>query len=299
MLQPARDVRRSWRSQARAAWPPSPAKSMLAAAARRVEGRYEANKEGNGPSPTPAAPPCEDAPVWAAFPRPWAGGRRAASGPSWRLAHVKPPPNRMLPPAASPQEQAAALARGSHPSGPQALALVRMSRLSRPHLAPRHARPTFDPGVWQAAPGVPTAQQARLCQRSPRCSSSSSSRRGSIRPSRRSQRAPGRVPVRPPRAPSVSGMVPPCSGLPLRLPDRGRPVRWAPAHRTVPLAGPGGSRRAGLRKVRPPPPHAPPCTRTRHHVHTARVPPARSDPARVSRPQHRAQPPAPARPPSS
>ena len=205
----------------------------------------------------------------------------------------------MLPTVASPQEQAAALARGSHPFGAQALALVRMSRLSRPHVAPRHARPTFDPGVWQAAPGAQDAQQARWSRRSPRCSSSSSSRRGSIRPSRRSQRAPGRVPARPPRAPSVRGMVPPCSGLPLRLPDRGRPVRWAPPHRTVPLAGPGGSRRAGLRKVRPPPPHAPPCTRTRHHVHTARIPPAHSDPARVSRPQHRAQPPAPARPPSS
>ena len=221
-------------------------------------------------------------------------------GPRWPFAQVERPKNRMLRPHALPQEEAAALARGSHPVDAKVLALMCMSRLSRPHLAPRHARPTFDPGVWQAAPGAPAAQQPRWSRRSPRCCPPSSSRRGSIRPSRRSQRAPGRVPARPPRAPSVRGMVPPCSGLPLRLPDRGRPVRWAPAHRTVPLAGPGGSRRAGLRKVRPPPPqHAPPCTRTRHHVHTARIPPARSDPARVSRPQHRAQPPAPGRPPSS
>ena len=68
---------------------------MLAAAARRVEGRYEANKGGNGPSPTPAAPPCEDAPVWAAFPELSAAGRRVALAPRWPSAHVERTPNRV------------------------------------------------------------------------------------------------------------------------------------------------------------------------------------------------------------
>ena len=96
------------------------------------------------------------------------------------------------------------------------------------------------------------------------------------------------MPARPPRAPSVRGRVPPCSGLPLRLPDRGRPVRWAPAHRTVPLAGPGGSRRAGLRKAAPAAaprptlhPHTPPRAHSTH-------------PARPQRPRPR-QPPAASR----
>ena len=68
---------------------------MLAAAARRVEGRFEANKGGNGPSPTPAAPPCEGAPVWAAFPELSAAGRRVALAPRWPSAHVWRTENRI------------------------------------------------------------------------------------------------------------------------------------------------------------------------------------------------------------
>ena len=118
---------------------------MLAAAARRVEGRFEANKGGNGPSPTPAAPPCEDAPVWAAFPELSAAGRGGLEQVIWRCAHVELAENRMVLAVALSKNGEVDVARGSHPGGPQVLALVPVRRLSRPHLAPRRSRPTFEP----------------------------------------------------------------------------------------------------------------------------------------------------------
>ena len=121
---------------------------------------------------------------------------------------------------------------------------------------------------------------------------------GSIRPSRRPERAPGRVPARPSRAPTARGMLRPGSGLPPARHNGHRPVRWAQAHRSIPLAGPGGSCRAGPRKVRPPPPHAPPRDPTRHPKHTAPAQPACADAARARRPERRLKPPSPARPPS-
>ena len=126
-----------------AAPPLQPAEPIFAAAARRVARRCDPNEGGNGPAPTPAAPPREGAPVGAAFPEQLAAGRRAASAQRWPSAHGEPTENRMLPTVALSQKGHVDVARGSHPAGPQVLALVRMRRLSRPHLAPRRSRPTF------------------------------------------------------------------------------------------------------------------------------------------------------------
>ena len=78
-----------------AAPPLQPAEPIFAAAARRVARRCDPNEGGNGPAPTPAAPPREGAPVGAAFPEQLAAGRRAASAPRWPSAHVERTPNRI------------------------------------------------------------------------------------------------------------------------------------------------------------------------------------------------------------
>ena len=75
-----------------AAPPLQPAEPIFAAAARRVARRCDPNEGGNGPAPTPAAPPREGAPVGAAFPEQLAAGRRAASpqaGPLLMLSRHK------------------------------------------------------------------------------------------------------------------------------------------------------------------------------------------------------------------
>ena len=68
--------------------PLQPAEPIFAAAARRVARRCDPNEGGNGPAPTPAAPPREGAPVGAAFPEQLAAGRRVASAQRWPSAHV-------------------------------------------------------------------------------------------------------------------------------------------------------------------------------------------------------------------
>ena len=78
-----------------AAPPLQPAEPIFAAAARRVARRCDPNEGGNGPAPTPAAPPREGAPVGAAFPEQLAAGQRVASAQRWPSAHSERTANRI------------------------------------------------------------------------------------------------------------------------------------------------------------------------------------------------------------
>ena len=122
-----------------------------------------------------------------------------------------------------------------------------------------------------------SARSLAFAGRQGRSNSSTRALRWHCMASRRSLSAPGRVSIRPPRAPGGCGMVRPGPGPCRRSPNRGRYVRWAPAHRTSCWAGPGGSSRTALRKVSAcpvpcptPRPHTPP------HAHSAHpIPPHR------------------------